>query len=217
MHNYTIMVILKSKLTPVFIIVAAFLLSICFYNLLPQRIVSHWGLYGEPNGMSDKSIALFMMPIIGTFMYILFLFIPKLDPLKKNIKSFEGQFNIFINGILFFLFYIHTLMIVWNTGYQFNFILFLTPAFSLLTYSIGILLEKAKRNWFIGIRTPWTLSSDKVWDKTHKLGSKLYKYAAVFPLLGIVFQNYAFYLTIFSLVGVSLYLVVYSYLEFKKE
>ena len=86
-----------------------------------------------------------------------------------------------------------------------------------MTYSIGILLEKAKRNWFIGIRTPWTLSSDKVWDKTHKLGSKLYKYAAVFPLLGIVFQNYAFYLTIFSLVGVSLYLVVYSYLEFKKE
>ena len=211
MHNYTIMVILKSKLTPVFIIVAAFLLSICFYNLLPQRIVSHWGLYGEPNGMSDKSIALFMMPIIGTFMYILFLFIPKLDPLKKNIKSFEGQFNIFINGILLFLFYIHTLMIVWNIGYQFNFILFLTPAFSLLSYSIGILLEHAKRNWFIGIRTPWTLSSDKVWDKTHKLGSRLYKYAAIFPLLGIVFQNYAFYLTIFSLVGVSLYLFIYSY------
>lgn len=207
---------MKNKNISAVIIIISFLVSVGFYNIVPQRMVSHWGLYGEPNGFSSKNLALFIMPVIGLFMYLLFLFLPKLDPLKKNIKIFEGEFNLFINFLLIFLFYIHILTIVWNLGYTFNFILFLTPAFSLLSYSIGVLLEKAKRNWFIGIRTPWTLSSDEVWDKTHKLGSKLFKYAALLPLLGMVFQNYAFYLTIFSLVGVSLYLVVYSYLEFKK-
>jgi len=183
----------------------------------PQVVVSHWGLYGEPNGYSSKSVALFIMPVIATAMYIVFLILPKVDPLKKNIDSFRGQFNFFINFIIVFLFYLHLLTIVWNLGYEFNFVLMLTPALSLLCLALGVLLEKAKRNWFIGIRTPWTLSSDKVWDKTHKLGSKLFKIAAIFPLLGLVFQQGAFYLTIFSLVGVSIFLVIYSFLEFRKD
>lgn len=206
---------LSNKFIGIFLIFIGVLISLYFYNSLPNVLVSHWGLYGEPNGYSSKAVALFIMPTIASVLYALFLFLPKLDPLHKNIKLFEGHYTMFINFILFFLLYLHVLTIAWNLGYKFNFIVFLAPAFSALSYFLGILLENAKRNWFIGIRTPWTLSSDEVWDKTHKLGSKLYKYTAILPLLGIIFQPLAFILVVSSLVGVSLFLVFYSYWIFR--
>ena len=66
---------------------------------------------------------------------------------------------------------------------------FIIPAFAVLLFYIGILIKHAKRNWFIGIRTPWTLSSDKVWDKTHALGGKLFQVSAVITLGGIFFDK----------------------------
>jgi uncharacterized membrane protein len=79
------------------------------------------------------------------------------------------------------------------------------------------LLEKAKRNWFIGIRTAWTLSSDTVWDKTHQLGAKLFKVTGLICLVGVFFQQYAFVFLIAPVLLVSLYLVIYSYVEYRKE
>jgi uncharacterized membrane protein len=87
----------------------------------------------------------------------------------------------------------------------------------LLFFYIGILCENAKRNWFIGIRTPWTLSSDKVWDKTNKLGGKLFKIAGVVALFGIFFRSYTMYFVLVPAISFAVYTIVYSYLEYRKE
>ena len=149
-------------------------------------------------------------------MYLLFLLLPKIDPMKENIERFRRYYNLFILVIIGFLFYVFILTIIWNLGYSFNIVQLLVPAFGILSYFVGILFEKTKRNWFIGIRTPWTLSSDKVWDKTHKLGSKLFKFAAALSLFGLVFSKVAFYLIIFPLILISIFLLIYSYFEYKK-
>lgn len=86
-----------------------------------------------------------------------------------------------------------------------------------LFYSIGTLVSDAKPNYFIGIRTPWTLASDEVWNKTHQIGGKLYKLAALVTLLGLFFGDLALIFMFLSIFGVSIYLVIFSYLEFKKE
>jgi len=78
-------------------------------------------------------------------------------------------------------------------------------------------MENAKRNWFIGIRTPWTLSNDKVWNKTHKLGARLYKIAGVVAFLGVFLQSFASYLMVLPIVLASIYCVVYSYFEYQKQ
>jgi len=118
---------------------------------------------------------------------------------------------------LLFMFYIYLISVVWNLGVRFSFIQFLVPALSVLFYFCGVLIGKTKRNWFIGIRTPWTLSSDRVWDKTHALGRKLFKVAAVINLLGIFFPRYVIWFVLLPLVLLSVYLVFYSYCEFRKE
>ena len=93
----------------------------------------------------------------------------------------------------------------------------LVPAFGILFYYCGVLVEKAEKNWFIGIRTPWTLSSDSVWKKTHVLGGKLFKASGLVALLGIFFKDWAFFLAIVPAIFLSIYTILYSYFEYQKE
>ena len=86
-----------------------------------------------------------------------------------------------------------------------------------LFFSIGIVIGKAKRNWFIGIRTPWTLSSEAVWDKTHRLGGKVFMVSGLVSLLGFFFEGYVALLLILAPIMIgSIFLVVYSYFEYQK-
>jgi uncharacterized membrane protein len=147
----------------------------------------------------------------------LFLLIPKIDPLKENVVKFGKYFDGFILIMELFLFYLYLLTIFWNRGAEFNMTGFLTPATGILFYYMGILIENAKPNWFIGIRTPWTLSSENVWTKTHQLGGKLYKAAGVISFFGILAGNYGIFFVLIPIVCVSIYLTVYSYMEYKKE
>ncbi len=199
------------------IIFISFVLGIALYPALPERIATHWGANGEVNGYAPKSFGLFFMPMLSLLLVGLFLLIPKIDPMKANIEKFRAYYDSFIISFLLFLFYIHILTLAWNFGIRFNMTLAILPAISLLFYYIGIMFENAKRNWFIGIRTPWTLSSDRVWDRTHKLGASLYKAAAFTALLGILFEKYAVFFLIIPIIFVSIYLVIYSYLEYRKE
>jgi uncharacterized membrane protein len=207
----------KSELIIVGIILLSFAVGIYYYPQMPEKVASHWNAHGQVNGYMSKFWGLFLMPIISVGLLLLFILIPRIDPLKSNIQQFRKYFDRFVVLIMFFLFYLYLLTILWNTGYTFNIITFLSPAFAILFYYAGILIENAKRNWFIGIRTPWTLSSDKVWDKTHKIGGKLFKIAGILALLGIFFESYAIFIIVVPVIIVSIYTVVYSYFEYQKE
>lgn len=206
----------KSSIIVLSILIISFLIGIYFYYQFPDKIVSHWDSQGQPNGYMSKFWGLFLMPLISVALFLLFMLLPKIDPLKNNIKKFRNYFDGFIIIIFIFLFYLYILTILWNLGLKFNMILFLIPAFAVLFYYAGILIEHAKRNWFIGIRTPWTLSSEKVWNKTHKLGAKLFKVSAIIILLGLIFQKYAIWFIIIPIIFSVIDTTVYSYFEYKK-
>ncbi len=146
----------------------------------------------------------------------MFIFIPRIDPLKKNIEKFRGYFENLILVIILFLFYIYSLTLLWNLNYRFDMTAAIIPAIGLFIFYTGTVLERAKRNWFIGIRTPWTLSSDEVWDKTNKLGGKIFKAVGIISLLGIVFADYAIYIFLAPLLSGVFYVMVYSYFEYQK-
>jgi uncharacterized membrane protein len=207
----------KTQLTIIFIILLSFVIGFYFYPRMPEMMASHWNAQGVVDGYMSKCSNLFFMPLISLFLFLLFILIPKIDPLKENIKKFRKYFDGFILIIILFFFYIYLLTIYWNLGYKFNMVVFLMPAFSVLFYYCGILIENAQRNWFIGIRTPWTLSSDSVWEKTHKLGGKLFKIAGLIAILGLFFQEWAFFLVIVPAISNAIYLVLYSYFEYQKE
>lgn len=206
-----------AKIISLLVIVASFFIAFYFYPILPDRLISHWGVNGEPDGYSSKVFGLFFLPILLLVMTSLFWLIPKMDPLKKNIETFRKYFDGFIIAIELFFLYVYCLTIAFNLGYKFDLLTWMMPAFAVLFYYIGVMIEKAKRNYFIGIRTPWTLASDKVWEKTHKLGGILFKLAAIPFLISIFCPNCGFIFLMGYLILISIWLCVYSYIEFKKE
>jgi uncharacterized membrane protein len=207
----------KSEIVTILIILFSFAIGICLYPKMPAEMASHWNAQGQVDGYVSKFWGLFLMPIISLILFFLFILIPKIDPLKTNIEKFRKYFDNFVTIIILFLFYLYLLTIFWNFGVQFSMNQVLAPAFGILFFYCGILVEKAKRNWSIGIRTPWTLSNDKVWERTHKIGGKLFKVVGIIAFLGIIFPNYAFFLILFPVIAVSIYTVIYSYFEYRKE
>ena len=207
----------KSELIILGIILLSLGIGFYFYPQMPDMVASHWNAKGEVNDYMPKFWGTFLMPIVSFFMLLLFMLIPKIDPLKANIEKFRKYFDSFIVLITIFLFYVYLLSIAWNVGLRFDMGRLMAPAMGLLFYYCGILIENAKRNWFIGIRTPWTLSSDSVWEKTHKIGAKLFKACGLIALLGIVVPQYAFLIVIVPALFAAIYTTLYSYLEYQKE
>ena len=198
------------------VILISFGIAVYFYPQMPEQMASHWDIRGEVNGHMPKGWALYLMPGITVLMYLMFLLIPKIDPLKKNIEKFRTYFDWFILLMVVFLLYIYILTVAANLDYKFNMTTMILPAVGVLFFYIGFLVQHAERNWFIGIRTPWTLSNETVWKKTHALGGKLFKVAGILVFLSFLFQSAAFWIMIFTAIIAGLLPVIYSYFEYEK-
>ncbi|PIN95334.1 hypothetical protein COU56_01950 [Candidatus Pacearchaeota archaeon CG10_big_fil_rev_8_21_14_0_10_31_9] len=206
----------KLRIIAVAIIVLLFLIGMLSYQYLPDKIASHWNSQGDVDGYMPKFLGIFLVPIIAVGLFLLFILVPKIDPLKENYKKFKNYYDSFILVMIIFMLYVYLLTIIWNFGIKFNMTSTLIPAVGALFIYIGIILRNIKRNWFIGIRTPWTISSDRVWSKTHKLGSKLFIISGIITILGIFFPKYMIWFILIPVVISSIVCVVYSYLEFRK-
>jgi uncharacterized membrane protein len=213
---------MNTKITSIIVlslVVIALIAGAVLWNQLPDQVPSHWNANDQVDGYIPKIWGVLLMPLIALGLLVLLTVVPNLDPLKANVEQFRETFNLFIVFIVVFLLYVHALTLVWALGYtSFKMSAALLPMMGLLFIFIGYLLRKAKRNFFIGIRTPWTLSSDSVWDKTHQLGSILFMLSGAFALAGSFFGGMtAFWLLFVPLIGSVLFLVIYSYVLYRAE
>jgi len=207
----------KSYIILALVILLSFVVGALLYPAMPPYMASHWGLKGEVNGYAPKFWGLFLMPLLSIAMMLLFMLVPKLDPLGKNIDEFRQHYDTFVALIISFLFYIHIISIFWNLGADFDMNQLLSPAIAILFFYCGILLYHAKRNWTVGIRTSWTLSSDYVWNRTHQLGGMLFTLLGVICLLGVILPPYATIFIMAPIISATIILVLYSYLLYRQE
>jgi uncharacterized membrane protein len=145
-------------------------------------------------------------------MYLL----PRFDPLRKNIALFEESYERFILAItisLSAIFY-HTLL--WNIGLRLDTTGLVSACMAFIFWELGALLPMTRRNWFIGLRTPWTLSDDGVWDRTNRLAARLFRVCSLLSLIGMAATSYAVILIIGPAVLAVAYATSYSYFDYKK-
>ncbi len=207
----------KSKIIILGVIILFFIIGAYFYPQMPDRMASHWNIQGEVDSYMSKFWGLFLMPIVSIGLLLLFILIPKVDPLKENIEKFRKYFDDFMVLMIVFLFYIYVLTLAWNIGLRFDMGQAIIPAIGLLFYYIGTLFVNTKRNWFIGIRTPWTLSSDKVWEETHRAGGKLFKLGGIIAILGLFFPKHLLWFIVVPVILVVPWTFIYSYFVYQKE
>ncbi|MFA6534128.1 MAG: SdpI family protein [Patescibacteria group bacterium] len=153
--------------------------SVWFYQNMPAIVPIHWGLSGQADGYGSRGFAAFFFPALILGLYLLLTFIPNLDPKKNIYAEFKKTYWILrLTFILFFILIYFTASLV-GVGYNLPVGQIVCGGIGLLFIIIGACLTKIKPNWFVGIRTPWTLSDDIVWEKTHRLGGKLFMLAGL--------------------------------------
>jgi uncharacterized membrane protein len=200
-------------------IAAATLAGLLLWNRLPDQMASHWNVNDQVDGYMPKFWGVFLLPLITLGMFLLFLVLPSIDPMKANIAQFREVFNLFIVFIVGFMIYLYSLTLAWSLGYSnFRMSSAMLPGIGLLFILIGFMMRQARRNFFIGIRTPWTLSSDAVWNETHRVGAVLFMISGVLSFIGGFFGGTTALWWLFAPIMVStLFLLVYSYVLYQRE
>ena len=194
----------------------SFAVALYFYPQMPVRMITHWGANGNPNGYSSRMFGVFFTPITMFLLTLLFIAIPHIDPLKKNLKMSIKFYDMIIYAVLLFLLVIQFYMYLQNKGVKLNINVIATIGVSVLFFVIGIALPHIKRNFFAGIRTPWTLSDETVWKKTHMLGGKLFILSAFLILISLAIPRYFLLILIIVILFAAVYPIFYSYFLYAK-
>lgn len=146
---------------------------------LPEQVASHWGLSGEPDGWSSKQTLVYLLPLFGVGLALLLTVLPRVDPRRASYEMHGGTYWTIANAALIVLSGVHAAIIGYNLGWPVRIDQVTAIGVGGLFILIGNLMTRMRPNWFIGIRTPWTLSSDTVWRKTHRVGGYAFVIAGV--------------------------------------
>lgn len=183
---------------------------------MPDQIAIHWNISGEADGYGSKLVGLFLIPAIELLIIPLFLVLPRIDPKtpkEKMIKSYDW----FIVVFTLYMFYVFGLSTAWNLGYRFDFMRLLVPMLGTLFIGIGYILGDIEMNWFMGIRTPWTMSNRIVWEETHRVGGRLFKISGLLAFGGVFFSGWvSLVLAVFPVMFSGVYVVLFSYLKYRQ-
>ncbi len=206
------------KWIPLLIVAAAFIASAVVYPRLPEAMPTHFDMSGQANGWSSRLFGAWMVPLFLLGMWGLVRVLPAIDPRGSNYAKFGGAFEAIIVSIMLFMLGMHIVVLRASLGYPAAMQRVVPFGIGVLFIVIGNLLPRARPNWFVGIRTPWTLSSDRVWEKTHRLGGRLLVAGGVIiTITAFAWARWAHVVLITVVTLCAATVLIYSYLEWKRE
>ncbi len=218
-QTHKLVVRMSLGLGTIFIIMLVF--SLWGWIMIPEgeKMPVHWDIDGEPDRYGSKFEGLFLIPLILLGVSILFVFIPYLEPRQLHLVHSHKAYLIICLSIMAFMTLIHITVVINGVGYALNVSTIVITCIGLLMIVIGNYLGKIRSNFFMGIRTPWTLSSERSWNKTHRLGGKLFFAFGVLLILGawILPKVYTFWIVIGGVLLLTVITMIYSYLIWKYD
>ena len=202
------------------VLVAMFALSGWAWTQIPAdtQIPTHFGVDGQPDSYGGKFEGLFLMPLVSVAVMVLMAFVPRFEPRRRNMQmSGKAYRALWIVLGLFFL-ALHVSIVLTALGYNVPMNLVISIALGLMFVVIGNYMGKIRSTFMFGIRTPWTLASDLSWNKTHRLGGKLFVASGLAILItGIFAPSLMVWVMLAFLAGVVLISFVYSYLVWRSD
>lgn len=198
------------------LMISPLLFLVIFWNDFPNEVPIHWNLQGEPDDFGSKVWGLLILPITNFFIYGVFRVIPFIDPNKENHELFSGKrkmIQLLVHTFLTALFFVTSLEML---GVAIDMTRMIMIGLTLLLMGIGNYMSNVRQNYFIGVRTPWTLANEDVWRETHRFTAKLWVFASFTALFGFAAALLPPW-TIFIYISIiSIAPIAYSYLIYKK-
>jgi len=184
-----------------------------------EKVCIHWNAAGECDDYGSKFIGIYLMPIIAAAMAGLLPLLARIEPRADNIIQSRKAYMAIGAALLLFFLALHIVLMLNILGRDINVGSYVPLLMGLMFVVIGSYMGQVRSNFFVGIRTPWTLSSELSWNKTHQLGGKLFVLQGIFIIVGVI--AFTGEVWVYLLVGASLALVavltVYSYVIWKGD
>ena len=198
------------------IIMAPFVLVILKWDSFPERIATHWNMQGEVNDYSDKMFALLLLPSINIMVYVLFGVLPLLDPKRKNYALFSDKLSAIQIILHLFLTYVTGITLLVALGHALNVLLLVQTGVIGFFLVFGNYIGNIRHNYFIGIRTPWTLANEQVWNLTHRLAAKIWVFVSLVMLPVCLLTRNSSWLFFIYIAILVLTPSIFSYVKFKE-
>ena len=206
------------KLVAPLVILGALAFSVAVWGRLPERMPVHWGLNGEVDRYGSRTQAAFFFPALMLLVWLLMRFLPRIDPRRANYAKFGDTYDLLVNSFVTLFAVMHVALLGAALGWPVSMERVVPALIGLQFIILGNALPRARPNWWFGIRTPWTLSSDRVWTRTHRVGGYLLAGAGVVLLAGAAVPGpWTFALGIAAAIAAGFGSLVYSYFAWKQE
>lgn len=209
---------IKKELPILVIVLLPFIYLAYIWNELPNKVPMHWNLKGEIDRYGDKTEMIIIPFLLPLLTYLIFLVVPKIDP-KNNLNKMGRKLQT-IKFLLTTFMSVLALLIIYTAKNQ----SFTNPNYIVLMGGVlfiilGNYFKTIKPNYFIGIRTPWTLENETVWKKTHKLGGKMWLIGGILVVISSLILNKSQNFTAFMITSavITIIPIAYSYLIYKNE
>jgi uncharacterized membrane protein len=199
------------------LLVIPFIAAAVLWDRFPAIVPIHWNFSGKVDNYAPKEVGLLLIPGLNVLLYLLFLAIPRIDPRWESYKLFKKSYSLIRLVIHSFLLALFIIVMLASMGMTLDVGFLVKYLVILLMLVIGFAMRDVKLNYFVGIRTPWTLSSEEVWNATHIFGSKIWIIASLIMLvLGLLIEDSIYNILFFIFIGIiAIVPVLYSYIKFR--
>ena len=198
------------------IILLPILVGLILWNSLPEILTTHWGADGNADGWSSKAFAVFVPPFFILITHWICVLITAADPKNKNQNKNAISIvfwicpiiSMFVNGFVYGTAF----------GIEFSMELLIPSLLGVMFIVLGNYLPKLKQNYTLGIKVPWTLANEENWNKTHRLGGKLWVIGGLILISSIFFPENIMVTTLVVVIAVlAIVPIVYSYRLYRKQ
>ena len=202
------------------IIVIQLIVAVYSFIVLPATVPIHWGANGQVNGYGPKWVDTFLFPLISLGLYILIRVLiaagPRMGGREVTATNLQVA-KIVTAGIALFMLIIQLIVLAAAKGIGFDMAMVITLAVSVLFIFIGNFMGRMRRNFWMGIRTPWTLTNATVWERTHRLGGWLFVAVGLIGIVCSFIPAVRLWGIVVPIIAVTIFLYVYSYVSYQRQ
>lgn len=208
----------KTELPLLALIAGMFVAAALIWPKSPESFPVHWGIDGQVDRYGGRVEGLLFLPILSVVLYGLMLFLPRLDPGRLNYARFAGAYYTIRAVTMTLLAVLYTVMLLAARGVPVDMTRFVGLAIGGMLFVMGNVLGKVRPNWFVGVRTPWTLSSKRAWTRTNRLEGWVFVVGGIALMGAGVIRTPAAMTAAFAILMTgTLGAIVYSYFVWKSD
>ena len=202
------------------IIAIQIIIAVYGFAVLPDIVPIHWGANGQANGYGPKWMGTFLYPLMSIGIYVLvrvlLAAVPRLGGRQSTTANLKVA-RIVLAGIMLFMLIIQLVTIAQSLGVGFDMTMVVMWALSLLFVFLGNYMGKIQRNFWMGIRTPWTITNAIVWERTHRLGGWLFVAVGLIGIPCSFIPSLRLWGILVPIIAVSIFLYIYSYVCYRQQ